>query len=270
VVSISHLFIYPIKGCGGVAVQQWPLERTGLRHDREWMLIDEHDRFISQREEPKMALCRISQHTDGWHIRFDESVNTLKLPFKPEVGMPISVRIWDDQVEGITGWSESDSFFSNAIGRDVRLVYFSTQGHRRVDPRFATQPHFTFFSDGYPILLAGSASLDLLNSKLPVPIDWDRFRPNIVVQTLEAHIEDQWTSLAHQHFQLLLVKPCARCVVTTIDQRTALSGKEPLRTLAGYRQKENKILFGMNTLIASMQPEAHLRVGDILDPEGKD
>lgn len=230
------------------------------------MLIDQERRFVSQRETPSLAQCRIQLANDGWLVRFAHFQASLILPFEPMTGTPISVRIWDDEVDAITGWNDCDNFFSQALGREVRLVFFPMQTQRLVDPRYAAQPHYTFFSDGYPLLILGSASLDLLNSQLNDPLDWDRFRPNVVVQTDLAHAEDDWKKLKHPSFELELVKPCARCVVTTIDQRTGVSGKEPLRTLARYRQRDNKIYFGMNTVIAEVAPGTQVKVGDQLDP----
>lgn len=265
-VSISQLFVYPIKGCAGLAVNDWPLDRTGLRHDRQWMLIDEDHRFVSQREVPSLALCRIALIATGWRIRFDGASQEITIPFVPNDGHTALVRIWDDHVQAITGWPMWDSFFSQALGKKVQLAFFDATSQRRVDPRFAKQPHYTFFSDGYPLLLLGSASLAYLNTQLDASIDWDRFRPNIVVETLEPHIEDNWPFLLHEQYQLHLVKPCARCVVTTIDQNTAQPGKEPLRTLARYRQRENKILFGMNTLVHEQHEDAVVCIGDQLRP----
>ncbi len=265
-VSISHLFVYPIKGCSGLAVDAWPLEYTGLRHDRQWMLIDEYGRFISQREVAALALCRIGLHPEGWHIRFDTMHQTILLPREWRSTASIEVQVWDDRVTAMLGRLEWDAFFSEALGRKVQLVFFSPDSSRRVDTRFAPLPHYTFFSDGYPLLTLGSASLDHLNQKLTEPIGWDRFRPNIVVQTEIPHTEDSWSHLVHNDYRLQLVKPCARCVVTTIDQKNGQRGKEPLLTLSRYRQRENKIYFGVNTLVETAISKPWIRVGDELEP----
>jgi uncharacterized protein len=264
VVSITHIFIYPIKGCKGISVPSWPLESTGLRHDRQWMIIDENNRFVSQREEPRLALCKVTAEKEGWSVRFGQEVEAMLIPCLWNGEEKLDVQIWSDTAEALIGQPEWDAYFSSRLNRPVRLVYFSPQGLRRVDPVYAPDPQYTFFSDGYPILLAGSSSLDYLNTQLEQPLDWDRFRPNIVVQTSQPHEEDRWANLEHNNYTLQLVKPCARCVVTTIDQKTGIQGKEPLATLAKYRKQNNKILFGMNTLVAKRKKDVEIRVNDTL------
>ena len=263
-VSIKEIFIYPIKGCGGIRVEHWPLDGKGLLHDRQWMLIDEHHRFVSQRELPQMALLQVSQQESFWKIMYPGATDHLLLPMDPLNGNPQQVTIWDDEVTAFTYSEVADSFFSHVLKRPVELVFFGAQSHRRVDPRFSPTEHQTRFSDGYPVLILGTASLSHLNTLLTDPIHYNRFRPNIVLQTEVAHIEDQWLSLQHADFALELVKPCARCVVTTIDQITAQKSPEPLKTLSTYRKFGQKINFGMNALVELKQPQAAIRIGQEL------
>jgi uncharacterized protein len=127
-------------------------------------------------------------------------------------------------------------------------VYMPDDAKRLVDTDYAKNNEITSFSDGYPFLIIGQSSLDELNSKLEEPLPIDRFRPNIVFTSGEPHEEDSWKHITINAIDFFGVKTCGRCVVTTIDQQTAVAGKEPLKTLAGYRSVNNKIKFGMNLL----------------------
>ncbi len=265
-VSIKEIFIYPIKGCGGIRVEQWPIEGKGLRHDRQWMLIDEHHRFVSQREITQMALLQVCLQDSHWKVMDPRSDNHLLLPMDPQHGSAKQVTIWDDEVTAFTYSAEANSFFSEILGIPLELVFFGADSQRRVDPRYNTAEHQTRFSDGYPVLVLGTASLTHLNTLLPEPISYNRFRPNVVVHTEIPHIEDHWLRLQHEDVTFELVKPCSRCVVTTIDQKTAQKSPEPLKTLSSYRKFEQKINFGMNALVDIQQPQASICIGQELRP----
>jgi len=130
-----------------------------------------------------------------------------------------------------------------------------------VDKKYAANNEITSFSDGYPMLMIGQPSLDKLNQKLTDPLPINRFRPNIVFTGGHAHIEDEMAAFTIGDLNFLGVKPCARCVMTTIDQQTAEVGKEPLKTLSDYRMKNNKIYFGQNIL---HQQNGSIKTGDAI------
>ena len=96
--------------------------------------------------------------------------------------------------------------------------------------------------------MIGQSSLDDLNSRLEFPVPMNRFRPNLVFTGGQPYEEDSWKLLTIGNNKFAGVKPCSRCVLTTVDQNTGEKGKEPLATLAKYRQHENKIYFGQNLL----------------------
>ncbi len=117
-------------------------------------------------------------------------------------------------------------------------------------------------ADGFPLLLVSQASLADLNSRLERPLLMDRFRPNLVVSGCEPFAEDSWKLVRVGELTLRVVKPCARCVITTVDQATAAKGKEPLRTLATFRKHGTKVLFGQNLI---HDGTGTLRAGDTVE-----
>ncbi len=260
-VSIKSLHIYPIKSLGGIQLSGSRIEKRGLQYDRRWMLIDENGRFVSQREYYQLALLQPS--IEGNQITItDKSGKQESLSFgldEPNAE-PISVTIWDDEC-GAKPLAESvNNWFSNFMQKTVRLVYMHEGSSRIADQRYAPKADdLVSFADGYPILVISQQSFDLLNEKVGREIPANRFRPNIILEGLTAHEEDTLAEIEISDLKLHGVKPCARCVMTTIDQQTAEKGKEPLKTLATYRQLGHKILFGENFI---PDTEGQLRVGD--------
>ncbi|WP_460933459.1 MOSC domain-containing protein [Spirosoma humi] len=263
---ISELLIYPIKSLGAISVTETVVEGKGFRYDRRFMLVDPHGDFMTQRTHHQMALLAVAM--DGtvglrvWHRHRPDDVLTLPLALPIEAeGETIGVNIWDSSnVPALVVSPEADQWFSRVLEKPCRLVYMPETTHRDVDPYYARENDAVSFADGYPYLLIGQASLDHLNRRLEEPITMLRFRPNIVVAGSLPNEEDAW-----QHFRIgdvdfFGVKPCARCVLTTIDPETGQKGREPLRTLATYRQWKHKILFGQNVLA---KPTGELTLGTL-------
>ncbi len=271
---LSALYIYPIKSLGGIAVDEAVVEAKGLRYDRRFMLVNPEGKFITQRTHPVMALIdvRMDDNTlSVWHRHRPDDVLTLPLEGPvPNTGETMAVSIWDSaDVPAQTVGAEADGWFSRVLAMPCRLVYMPDTTHRSVDEQYARQNDPVSFADGYPYLLIGQSSLDYLNNRIisetqPTPMEMARFRPNLVVGGSEPYEEDGWATFRIGDLTFYGVKPCARCVLTTIDPETAEKGREPLRTLATYRQYTHKILFGQNVL---PDPGASgiLRVGQPVD-----
>jgi hypothetical protein len=130
---------------------------------------------------------------------------------------------------------------------------------RQVDEKYALQNDITSFSDGYPVLLIGQASLDDLNGRLDQPVPMNRFRPNIVFSGGTPYQEDGMKHFKVDGLDFFGVKPCGRCVMTTINQDTGSVGQEPLKTLSLYRTANNKVNFGQNVLHTGF---GRIKVGD--------
>lgn len=245
---VSELYIYPIKSLGGISLSSATLTDRGFEHDRRWMLVDEHHRFLSQRELPQMALLQVDLNGQGLLIRHGhQDQEPLQIPWEPE-GETCTVTVWDDTCLARWVSRQADEWFSRILSFPCRLVYMPDVSHRLVDERYAHRKEITSFADGYPLLLIGQASLDDLNRRLSSPLPMDRFRPNIVFRGGEPYQEDSMSHFEIAGISFFGVKLCARCVITTIDQLTAGKGKEPLKTLNSYRSRNNKIYFGQNLL----------------------
>lgn len=260
--SVSHLYVYPVKSLGGILLDEVKLSDRGLEYDRRWVLIDDNNRFISQREVSRMALLQ-PVICNNRLIIFEkgDSANILELDLIPVGGDWVKVALFKDESEGVIAEEAANRWFSTKLGLNCRLVYMPDGVRRAVDPVYAHSGEITAFSDGFPLLLIGQASLNDLNSRLDQWLPMNRFRPNIVFTGGAAFEEDTMKEAVVNNISFSAVKPCARCVVTTIDQETGLKGKEPLRTLNKYRQLNNKLYFGQNILYKG---EGLLRIGDEL------
>ncbi|MER0439148.1 MOSC N-terminal beta barrel domain-containing protein [Emticicia sp. W12TSBA100-4] len=248
---VSEITIYPIKSLGGISLQHAVVEERGLQYDRRWVLADENNVFITQRQNEQMAMIDVAIEETGLRVTHRlKRIAPLQIPFVPETTEQQQITIWDDVVRGIRVSDEADAWFTTVLGKKCSLFYQPDDSIRLTDPKYSiTKEEHTSFSDGYPILVIGQASLDELNAKLEEPVSMKRFRPNLVFIGGEAHVEDTWKYFTVADAKLVGVKPCARCVLTTINPETAEKGKEPLRTLTQYRNVNNKILFGQNLLV---------------------
>lgn len=251
--TISEIWIYPVKSLGGVRVTDAEVEEKGLKYDRRWMIIDENGKFITQRALHKMALIDVIIISDGLILSYRNNTNDkVFVPFKPITSEPVSVTVWDDEVEALTVSDEADQWLSDQLGSNVRLVIMPESTQRKADPKYAKNDENVSFADGFPFLIISQASLDNLNSKLTEPIIMNRFRPNFVITGTTPHAEDEWKFIKMGNLEFEIVKPCARCVLTTVDPETGEKGPEPLKTLAAYRKVNNKILFGQNVVAKNL------------------
>ena len=246
--KINELYIYPVKSLGGIKVDKAYVTDRGLEYDRRWMLVDKYNRFISQREVAQMALLKVNFHPKGLQITDKTSNANLIVPFQPLTQQFINVTIWDDTCTGQLVSEDADKWFTEILGIDCRLVYMPDETVRSTDPKYTSTDSITSFSDAYPFLIIGQASLDDLNDRLPQPLLIDRFRPNIVFTGGKPYQEDTMDTLVINNITFNGVKLCARCNVITIDQSNAVQTKEPLKTLATYRSKNNKVYFGQNLI----------------------
>lgn len=256
---LSQMYVYPVKSCGGVAVESSRVEERGLEHDRRWMLVDETGTFMSQREYPRMCLVRIEIGRDHLAINAPE-MPTLFVPFSDGGRGRLRARVWDDVVEVAPVGAEADRWFGEFLRVSCRMVYLPDESVRPVDPDYSRPGDHTGFADGFPFLLLSEASLEDLNGRLRArSLPMNRFRPSLVVGNCEPFAEDGWRAFRIGTLTFHAVKPCARCAITTTDQRTAEVGKEPLRTLAAFRKSGSKVLFGQNLVHDAV---GSLSVGD--------
>ncbi len=245
--KISEIYIYPIKSLGGISVNKAEVTDRGFKHDRRWMLVDNNNRFLSQREVATMALLKVGLGHDGLTVVNTTNGDTLLISFIPQKKEFIEAVVWDDTCMGQLVSDEADRWFTQALGLSCKLVYMPDDSLRPTDPRY-TDNNITSLSDGYPFMMIGRASLDELNSHLDEALPINRFRPNMVFKGGAPYQEDTMNEFTINGIHFNGVKLCARCNVTTINQDDASKGKEPLKTLAGYRSRNKKIYFGQNVV----------------------
>jgi uncharacterized protein len=272
--KLSEINIYPIKSLKGIALEASVVEKRGLRFDRRWMLTDPGGMFFTQREVPKMATVTVAVGEDGLEVSAD-GFESISIPAEPDLGTRQNVTVWKSEVAGEVYTGIASEWFSDVLSRKCQLVVMPEATDRHVSKQYDTGKDIVSFADGYPLLLIGEASLADLNSRLETPVPMNRFRPNVVVADGEAFEEDRWAKIKIGETVFRVVKPCARCVMTTVDQtRGEFDGKEPLKTLATFRMakdvfpaayeffehKPTGVLFGENLIPEN--PGAELRIGD--------
>lgn len=248
-VTVAALHIYPIKSCRGHAVDRALVTPRGLADDRLLMVTDGAGDFLTQREYPRMALIAPTVGEELLTLRAP-GMDPLDLPIRAE-GSRNAVVVWNDTCQAIDQGKAAAAWLSEFLGTEARLMRMADDCPRPVDPRYARTPEDeTSFSDGYPFLLISEESLADLNSRLATALPMNRFRPNIVVRGGAPFAEDEWHQIRIGDITFDLVKPCARCQITTVDQETGMfAGKEPLATFATFRRtSEGKVLFGQNLL----------------------
>ncbi|OAJ53543.1 Fe-S protein [Paraburkholderia ginsengiterrae] len=285
--TISELFVYPIKSCAGIALREARLFATGLEYDRCWMVTDAAGAMLTQRAYPRMALIKVELGEQDLVIRAP-GMSDLRTPLDAaqlDAPRAVQTEVWGDAAYGLDTGEASAAWFSSFLGVPARLLRFNPERERIVDPDYTERVGgaTTHFADGFPLLVIGQASLDDLNRRLnskgapSIPID--RFRPNVVLEGLDAYEEDYVETLSvegggeGEGVQLQLVKLCARCPMPTIDQAKGAPDPawphEPTDTMSTYRanpQRGGAITFGNNALVAS-GAGAWLRVGQVVEAE---
>ena len=261
---LSEINIYPIKSLAGISLAESKIERRGLEFDRRWLLVDENNKFLTQREFPKMAIVKTEILKNG--LQVSNNRNSLVIPFEPQTDAKETVQIWQSRCKAKIYENTINEWFSDTLETNCRLVVMPEETQRKVNYFYAvSKDDHVSFADGYPFLLIGENSLADLNSRLDEALPMNRFRPNFVISDSEGFAEDSWKRIKIGETVFHIVKPCARCVMTTIDQaKGEKDGKEPLKTLASFRTPKRsikkKILFGQN-LIAEKAGDV-LRIGD--------
>ncbi|MCB1454678.1 MAG: MOSC domain-containing protein [Rhizobiaceae bacterium] len=257
---VSMLYRYPLKSAGAEALEATWVAARGFTSDRRWLIVDENGRFITQREQPRLVYVSVERAQDDASIRLsvDGMPDCLISP-PGEDGAQRPVVIWDDRVEAVDAGDAAAAWLSAYLETPCRLVYMHDAVRREVDMKYGRPGDVVSFADGYPVLLTTEASLADLNGRLESPIPMRRFRPNIVIDGADAYAEDGWREIRIGEVTFRVVKPCARCVMITLDPDAGVFQKEPLRTLAGYRRDGNKVFFGQNLIPSN---EGMIRVGE--------
>ncbi|MEP7264154.1 MAG: MOSC N-terminal beta barrel domain-containing protein [Bacteroidota bacterium] len=260
--SLSQINIYPVKSLGGFSVASAFAGDRGLQYDRRWMITDENHVFITQREIPLMALIGTSLHDDGIYLyRKQQPEERFLIPFEVKEGEKIMSGIWKDNCESLHFSQEADEWLSDMMKAKCKLMYMPDSSVRPVEANFLVNNEQVSFADGFPYLIIGESSLQDLNNRLDEKIPMNRFRPNFVFNGGAPYIEDSWNNMQIGNVLFRATRPCLRCMITTIDQETATVNKEPLKTLATYRNVGNNIKFGMNVMAVT---HGRIQTGDTI------
>ena len=259
-ITLSEIYVYPVKSFAGIKVDVWDVDEKGLAYDRKWMLIDEHNRFLSQRKTPRMSMIKTGIVNDKLILGIP-GMDEISVPLNPEDGERIETHIWHDQCPARLISEKADQQLSEFLKIPCRLVYQPNETVRKVDQNFAKPDDKINFTDGFPFLLISQNSLESLNSKMDTPLPMYRFRPNLVVSGCTGYAEDYWRHISIANINFRLPKPCSRCVVTTVNPELARYNKEPLRTLNRLRKWQKGVYFGQNAI---HDKPGKLTVGDTI------
>lgn len=266
--TLTEIWIYPIKSLGGIRLDKAKVLGKGLQSDRRWMLIDQAGIALTQRAHPTMALFKAEIHGEQLSIVYTKDQKQISsTKFRMATSRhetPITARVWDDEVQVFEVDAVVSDWFSRHLEFTCRLVAFPEENPRRVDPRYTVENEQVSLADAYPFLIIGQSSLNDLNKRLSHAVPMNRFRPNFVFAGGDPYIEDQWRNLSIGRIPFVAVKQSDRCVLTTVNQDTAQKGAEPLRTLSGYRKVGNKVFFGQNLVALG---EGEVSVGDAVIPQ---
>ncbi|BCJ64191.1 MOSC domain-containing protein [Polymorphospora rubra] len=264
---LASLHTHPVKGCHRLDHDTIHVEPWGLAGDRRWLVIDEDGVGVTQRDTAALVHIRPAPRPGGGLVLHATGRHPLDVP--EPAGDPLDVQIFVNRtpVAAAPAGPAADHWLSTLIDRKVRLVWLANPADQPIGTELSRPEDRVSFADRYPMLVTNTASLDALNSLLREagdiegPLPMNRFRANLVVSGADPWAEDDWIGrrLRFGNVVMRAVKACARCLVTTIDQETGEKGRQPLRLLARHRNRDQKLLFGVNLIPDGTGP---ITVGD--------
>ncbi len=255
--SLKEIRVYPVKSLPGISLSAHFVHETGLLWDRQWMLVDPNGHFITQRQEPRLNTIRVSQSPNGLVFQTsDRVIEDLFLPFQlVQSGKPIPVQVWNSGFSANRSYPEASEWFSRFLNKELELVEVKP-GARMKKNNYWPRAFPLNFSDAYPIHLINLASIRDLSKRIGTFIHPDQFRANLVLDELEPYEEDRIRSIRLGDLELVSVKKCERCIMTGLSPGQSEIGKEPLKTLSGYRRQGNSVNFGIYLIPKEInQPE---------------
>ncbi|MEL6971833.1 MAG: MOSC N-terminal beta barrel domain-containing protein [Bacteroidota bacterium] len=265
--KVTALWTYPVKSLAGQSLTEAELQGRGFVDDRRWMLVDENGRFISQREHAHLARWQAVVAENDLILRQIDTGVEIRVPdARAETGTSVKVQIWQDEVSARLVSTVPAAALRVAFGFPCQLVYMAEDSKRAIDPRYAKAGEEVSFADGYPYLIATTGSLAAIEEERGKDLDMRRFRPNIVIDHPAAFAEDNWQAITIGNQPFRLPKPCARCVVITIDPDTTVKDPEVFAAVAKLHQNNRKVLFGMNACWEGIM-SGMIRIGDELKVE---
>jgi hypothetical protein len=258
--TLASIHIYPLKSCAPLSLAVASVQRRGIAHDRRWLIVDADNRFITAREHPRLTLIRATAGEDGLQLAAP-GMPALSVDVPRTDASRLTITIWDDCVAPLRADARANTWISEFLDKPCAIAYMDETCIRATDPDWSAPGDEVSFADGYPLLLISQAAVDHLNERLQTPVPALRFRPNLLIAGTEPHAEDEWKRICVGDIEFDVVKPCIRCVFTTVDffSGTFDPSGEPLRTLIKYRRTPKGVAFGQNLI---PRGEGILRVGD--------
>jgi len=253
--KVTSLHIYPLKSGRVIDQQQASVTAWGLAGDRRYMVVDRAGKFITQRELQALAQVTAVAAHGALHLSIAGGDEHLTVSFEPD--RRIEVDIWGKTVSASLAADAVNATLSNWLGAGVRLVHADERSRRACSAEWAGEGVETGFSDGYPVLVTTTGSLAALNAATlaegGLAFGMDRFRPNIVIDDEEPFADDRWAAIEIAGIRYDLVKPCARCIMTTQDQLTGeRGGADPMPAMRQLRMSADRrvagVLFGWNAV----------------------
>jgi uncharacterized protein YcbX len=263
---LVEISVFPVKSCRGMSVESAAVEARGLSGDRRWVIADPSNRGLTQRDIPALARLLVeplAAGSAGLRLSFEGESIDVPVPSTSQPRIPVSV--WADTL-ALPEAGAASEWLSLRLTRPVRLFHQPDDARRPVADWAEPGDHVSL-ADAFPVLIATTASLDAVRKAAGGSFGMERFRPNLVIDGTPAWAEDGWARIRIGGVELDLVKPCARCVVTTVDQEQGVfAGDEPLDTLRRIRLSGDRrvpgVLFGWNAVPRRF---GDVRLGDAVE-----
>lgn len=270
-ITVSACYIYPLKSAAGQKVDVLDILPPGPKGDREWMLVDSNHKFISQRNPGCEKLALITTRYDGDVVVFEKPNQDVLGLNTTHITTETQVQLWKDDCTGYDAGDAAAQWFSEYLGQECRLIQMSHQEdhQRKLKPKWGYEDGQVSFADGFPLLVTTHASLAALQEHIQddTKIEMSRFRPNIVLEGAQAFEEDVIYDVQIGQVRMQFVKPCTRCKITTVDQKSGeVVSKEPLKTLGKVRKGKTEDLvgffFGQNAVPVTY---GQIKPGDVVE-----
>jgi len=247
--TLTALYRYPVKSAQAETLRHSEFDGLGLTGDRRWMLIDDASgRFLTQRALPQLGRLQALLREDGGVQLSAPEQGAITVSVPGDHALLRGITLWSDTLRVPDAGDEAAAWVSRLVGKPTRLVYMPAERARTAGAAYGDPGDRVAFADGFPLLLIGSASLDDLSRRVGRSLEMLRFRPNLVIDGVPPYAEDGWKRIRIGEHEFRLLKPCSRCILTTIDPSSGQrsSDREPLATLKTYREQEGQVFFGQN------------------------
>lgn len=249
-ITLSKLYVHPIKSMRGLQLSQAQVLPSGLAFDRALMVTETDGTFITARQNPQMVTFTPALLPNGIALTGPDSESIL-VRWEDFIDLQQPTEVWGNHFSAQVAPPQVNDWLSRYFKRAVQLRWLGNELSRRVKHH----PEIPLtFADGYPFLLINEASFQNLQQRAPNAIRIEQFRPNIVVSGAKAFDEDSWLVIRIGEVIFDLVKPCSRCILTTVstDRGRKHPAGEPLKTLQSFRTADNgDVDFGMNMIARS-------------------